>query len=266
MLLKKGIVLLALSAIYAFAAAKPQPMQVLVRPQSGPPLVKFELGKFQKVGSYSGNNAWVSNVVAENAWNKRVQVADFAVYFYDKDKVRIGEGYIQVRDLAPGAKTKFDLNVTTAGMPAAIELAPRQVPDEFQHLLPPKTIAITINSVPQGAALQVDRVEAGSTPTTIQVLPGKHVLTFAMSGYSTGTYPLEVRPNDASGGSISFELGSAMHDTVELRDGTVLTGDVERMDATMVEIRLGGQVQSFDRNKVKRMLLIERQPPTAAVK
>jgi len=45
---------------------------------------------------------------------------------------------------------------------------------------------------------------------------------------------------NVSGGSVSYELGSAVHDTVELRDGSVLNGDVESISATEVVVRTGG--------------------------
>jgi hypothetical protein len=90
------------------------------------------------------------------------------------------------------------------------------------------------------------------------------MLTFGLSGYSPGTYPFEVRPDDAPGGSINFELGAAMHDTVELRDGSVLTGDVETLSAADMEIRIGGSIQKLNRNSIKRILLIERMPAEAA--
>jgi len=49
---------------------------------------------------------------------------------------------------------------------------------------------------------------------------------------------------------------------VELRDGTVLTGDLESVSATAVLIRVGGNVQQLNRNQVKRILLVERETPS----
>jgi hypothetical protein len=69
---------------------------------------------------------------------------------------------------------------------------------------------------------------------------------------------LEIIPNDVSGGSVSYELGISAHDTVELRDGSVLSGDVQSMSATEVFIRIGGAIQSLNRNQVKRIVLIQR--------
>ena len=70
----------------------------------------------------------------------------------------------------------------------------------------------------------------------------------------------EIAPDAVSGGSVSFELGTASHDTIELRDGSVVTGDVESMSATDLVIRVGGALQNISRNQVKRIVLIQRDP------
>jgi hypothetical protein len=69
---------------------------------------------------------------------------------------------------------------------------------------------------------------------------------------------VEVAPDDASGGSVSYELGTSAHDTIELRDGTVLTGDLLSVTPTDVTVRIAGAAQRFDRNQIKRILLVER--------
>jgi hypothetical protein len=66
--------------------------------------------------------------------------------------------------------------------------------------------------------------------------------------------------HDASGGSVSYELGSAAHDTIELRDGSVLSGDLISINGMQVQVRIGGNTHAFDRNQVKRILLTERDP------
>lgn len=74
-----------------------------------------------------------------------------------------------------------------------------------------------MNSVPQGAAFTVDGKGAGTTPKIIDVAIGKHMLEFEKEGFNPGKFPLEITSRDASGGSVSYELGSAAHDTIELR-------------------------------------------------
>jgi hypothetical protein len=90
------------------------------------------------------------------------------------------------------------------------------------------------------------------------VTPGKHILSFSKEGFNSGTFPLETTPDDVSGGSVSYELGASAHDTIELRDGSVLSGDVESMSATEVVVRIGGTDQRISRNQVKRIALIQR--------
>jgi hypothetical protein len=141
-------------------------------------------------------------------------------------------------------------------------LIPRTLPNELQSFLPPKTISITVNSVPQGAELKIDGTPAGITPKIVQVTPGKHVLEFSKAGFKSGSFPLETTPDDVSGGSVSYELGTSAHDTVELRDGSVLSGDVESMSATEVVVRIGGTLQHLSRNQVKRIALIQRESPS----
>src|SRR5258707_5456044 len=123
-----------------------------------------------------------------------------------------------------------------------------------------KKISMTVNSVPQGAVLSVDGVEAGTTPKSVQLALGKHSLGFVKEGFNTGTFPLEIGPDDVSGGSVSYELGTSAHDTFELRDGTVLTGDLVAVSGMEVRVRVAGTIQSLDRNKIKRILLTERDP------
>jgi hypothetical protein len=119
-----------------------------------------------------------------------------------------------------------------------------------------------VNSVPQGATIKVDGNDEGATPKMIALGIGKHVLEFSKEGFDTGHFPLEVGANDVSGGSVSYELGSAAHDTIELRDGTVLSGDLESVSAMDVVVRMGGALQHMNRNQVKRIILVERDPPS----
>ena len=112
--------------------------------------------------------------------------------------------------------------------------------------------------MPQGALFRVDGTDAGTTPKIVQLVVGKHTLQFSKEGFNAGMFSVEISPDDASGGSVSYELGTSAHDTVELRDGTVLSGDVLSVSATDVTVRIGGAAQRFDRNQVKRILLVER--------
>jgi len=240
-----------LIALSLTAPAKDQPVQVLVWPETGTPVLRITFDKFKEVGSFRKQHTYTCETTAENLSGKTVPSVDLTVYLYDKSKVRIGEGWISVSNIAPGETVKFQTTFDTSGTPVAVSLAAR----------PLKTVSITVNSIPQGAVVKLDGNEIGTTPKLAQVGVGKHLLEFRKEGYNPGKFPLEIGPNDVSGGSVSYELGSAVHDTVELRDGSVLNGDLESVSATEVVVRIGGAMQHLNRNQVKRILLVERDAP-----
>lgn len=241
-----------------FVQAKDQPPQVIVWPQSGTPVLRFTFGKFKELGSAGSQRSYIVETTAENLWSKKISQASFSLYLFDKAKARIAEAWITVNDLGPGQSAKFQTAFGASGLPVSLELVAKSIPPELGPAAPPRTISITVNSVPQGASLKVDGVDAGTTPKAVQVGVGKHMLEFSKEGFNTGHFPLEVTASDVSGGSVSYELGTAAHDTVELRDGSVLTGDLESVTASEVVLRIGGAPQHFNRNQVKRILLVER--------
>jgi PEGA domain len=238
---------------------KEPPPLVVVWPASGQPVVRFSFGKFREAGSSGKQHSYSIDVTAENLWGKKISRADFSLYLFDKDKVRIGEGSISISDVAPAQMLKFQIFAQTTGTPASTVLTPHYLPYELQSYLPPNKVSVTVNSVPQGATLKVDGAEAGVTPKIIQVATGMHMLEFSKDGFTAGHYPLEMTPDDASGGSVTYELGGTSHDTIELRDGSVLSGDVESVSATEVLVKIGGNVQRFNRNQVKRIGLVPRE-------
>jgi hypothetical protein len=221
--------------------------------------VRFSFGKFKEIGSSGKQHDYTTDVTAQNLWDKKISKAEFTLYVFDKTKVRVGESWLAISDVAPGGAVKFQTAVSASGTIATMELVPRSLPTELQSFLPPKTISITVNSVPQGAEVKIDGSPAGITPKIVQVVPGKHVLEFSKEGFKSGTFPLETTPDDVSGGSVSYELGSSAHDTLELRDGSVLSGDVQSMSTTEVVVRVGGVLQHINRNLVKRIILIQRE-------
>jgi hypothetical protein len=241
-------------------AGKDAPTQVINWPQTGSTVVRITLGKFKEIGSLAGQHTYVIDTTAENLWNKKISHIGFNLYLYDKNKTRIGDGWITLDSVAPGQAVKFQTTVHALGTPVSVDLAVNSVPAELLPLAPPKKVSMTVNSVPQGATLSVDGTEAGMTPKMVQLAVGKHSLGFIKEGFSTGTFPLEIGPDDVSGGSVSYELGSSAHDTFELRDGTVLSGDLVSVSGMEISVRVAGAIQTFDRNKVKRILLTERDP------
>lgn len=235
--------------------AKEAATQVLVWPEQGSPVLRFTFGKFKEVGSLGSERTYVTDTTAENLWSKPISSAGFALYLFDKNKVRIGEATLSVNSVAPGETVKFQTTIAASGPPVTLAIAVRYAPAELGPAAPLKTISVTINSVPQGAIAKLDGVDVGITPKILKIAVGKHVLEFSKEGFNPGKFPFEVGPDDVSGGSVSYELGTSIHDTLELRDGSVLSGDVESVSATDVVIRIGGKDQSYGRNQVKRISL-----------
>src|SRR6185312_3965416 len=267
MLHRTNCIAIFLLLSFSVAFAKEQPVQVLTWPETGTAIIRITFGKFKEVGSVGNQHTYTCDTTASNLWNKKISAMGFTLHILDKNKVRIGEGYISLDDVAPQETVKFATTLSVAGKPEYIELLAQQLPDELRFLAPPKMIGVTVNSIPQGALLKVDGQEVGTTPKIVQVSVGKHTLEFSKEGFNTGRFPLEMGPDDVSGASVSFELGSAAQDTIELRDGSVVNGDLESVSGMDVAVRVGGRSQHFDRHQVKRIMLVERDasPSTSAL-
>src|SRR5258708_3947560 len=252
----------ALTAVFLLsmptALAKDPPAQTINWPESGATIVRFTFGKFKEIGELAGARSYIVDTTAQNLWTKPIPDATFSLYLYDKNKVRIGEGYITLSSVAPGQTIKFQTTIGASGAPVSISLSARSLPPELGPLAPAKKVSLTINSVPQGATFKVDGIEVGETPKIVQLTVGKHKIEFSKEGFNAGTFPVEIAPDDASGGSVSYELVTSAHDTIELRDGTVLNGDLLSVSPNDVTVRVGGASQRFDRNQIKRILLVER--------
>lgn len=255
----RHFIVISVAALFPWiAAAKEPPAQIVTWPESGTAVLRFTFSKLKGIGGVGSQRTYVTDTTAENLWTKTIPDAAFSLYLFDKNKTRIGEGYITLTNVGAGQTVKFQTTIAASGVPVSISLAVRSLPAELGPLAPPKKVSITVNSVPQGATVVADGVELGTTPKIAQLTVGKHSLVFSKEGFNTGTFPLEIGSDDASGGSVSYELGASAHDTIELRDGTVLNGDLLSVDATQVTVRVGGAAQHFDRNQIKRILLVER--------
>jgi hypothetical protein len=246
------VLMLTVSSLFA----KDEVFQTVTWPDSGPAIIRFSFSKFKTVGTSGREHSYLTETIAENVSDKKISNAGFSLYVFDKSKARIGEGYISLSNVGPGETVKFEVRLTASGTPLSLAVV-STTPDSVA-----RSFSVTINSVPQGAELKVDGKAMGITPKIIEVGIGKHVLEFSKEGFTSGKFPLEMTSHDASGGSVSYELGSAARDTIELRDGSILSGDVISVSGMQIEVRIGGNVQSFDRNQVKRILFTERDPPT----
>jgi len=241
---------LVLAVAVSSLLAKDNVFQTVNWPESGQTVLRFSFSKFKDIGGMGKEHTYLTDTIAENVSDKTIGNANFSLYVFDKSNARIGEGYINLANVGPGQTVKFQITLSASGNPVSVAVSASA----------PRSLSITVNSVPQGAVLKVDGKEVGTTPKIIEVAIGKHVLEFSKEGFNSGKFPLEMTSHDASGGSVSYELGSAAHDTIELRDGSVLSGDLISINGMQVQVRIGGNTQAFDRNQVKRILLTERDP------
>jgi hypothetical protein len=233
--------------------AKDTPIATIDWPQTGTPVLRFTFGKIKPLPGMQNLQGYVMDTTAQNLSPSVIPQARFRVYLYDKGKARVGEDSIEVRNVGPGETVKFQTTVMASGQPVSVSIEPIEQAA--------KRITLTVNSTPQGATLKVDGSDVGTTPRMVSVGPGHHILTFSKDGFFTGNFPLDVGPDDVSGGSISYELGAASFDTIELRDGSVLNGDLVSISGMDIQVRVGGAIQHIDRNKVKRILLTQREAP-----
>jgi hypothetical protein len=245
--------LLSLLLASTMAFAKKSEL-VMTWPQDNPTL-KLTFSNFQNMGSFGGKSTLVSDVVVQNLTSKVMPRATFDVSLLDKNKVRIGTGLLVVDDLNPGQSAKVQFQCAAVGQPATLSIAAHNsagVPTST------RLIPIMIISVPPGATLRVDDKLVGTTPITVRMMSGTHDLELQKDGFAVAKTPLDLNPDEAPGGSITITLGGLADDTIELRDGSILKGDVVSMTLESVVINVQGKEQTFDRNQVKKIFLVER--------
>ncbi|HZQ68582.1 MAG TPA: PEGA domain-containing protein [Terriglobales bacterium] len=217
--------------------------------------MKLSFGKFTEIGVVAKQNSYVSEVTVENLTDKAVPRVAFNVYLTDKNNVRVGDGLLLVSDIQPKQSVKVQFQCTSLGVPSGLTVSAKR------EMLDPKarTVSLKVLSVPPGAKLKVDGADEGVTPKAVNLTVGTHNLEFSKEGYATGSTAVEIAPDELPGGSISFELGGLSRDTIELRDGTVLLGDAVSMSLTSVVVRVDGKEQTYPRNQIKKLILVERE-------
>jgi hypothetical protein len=236
---------------------KDKPDMVLLWPNEASPTLKLSFEKFTQLAGYQGQLSLESHVLIENMSGKRIPHASFTVYLLDKQRVRIGNGNIDFSDLDSGQQAKLNFQVFAVGIPATLSLVAHNDSEGIPTSL--KTVPLKVISVPPGATLKVDGKDQGIAPTTVRLTVGNHILGFSKEGYASGTTPVDIKPDEAPGGSISFELGGLSRDQLELRSGRVVQGDVLSLTMTTVAMRVDGQDQTFDRNQVRQIILVQRE-------
>ena len=240
-----------------------QPM-VLLWPDQNSPALRLTFGKFTQLATYNGQLSLESPVLIENISNKRIPEASLTVYMMDKGGVRVGNGMLSMSDLEPGQQVRVAFQVFSVGIPVRLRLVARNDSSGVPTSL--KTVPLKVISVPPTASLKVDGRDVGITPITVPLGIGNHTLSFSKEGYATGSTPVDIKADEAPGGSITFELGGLAEDNVELRDGTVIKGDVISVSMTQVQVRIDGKDQNYDRNQVRKIILVQRdvvQPSSA---
>lgn len=216
----------------------------LLWPTNDQPTLKFSFAKYQQSGMVNGQVIFVSDVIVQNLSDQPAPKSVFTVFVMDKNGVRIGRGLLRLPDIGSKGSERSQLQFSVAGTPVSLKLL--------------GTINLNVVSTPPGATLKIDGQDAGVTPKIIDFTIGTHVIELSKEGYAPANSPLEVSADEIPGGSISFELGGLSKDTVELRDGTVVLGDLLGMSMTAVTVRVEGKDQKYDRNQVRKIILVER--------
>jgi hypothetical protein len=244
---------LLISLLTTASNGKNEPAITMLWPAEKPAL-KLTFDKFRQMGTYGGQNMYISDTTVQNLTDKQISRAIFTVYLMDKNKVRIGEGLLQILDLEAGQAARIQFQFNSVGVPASLTLSAKK------DILAPggKTLPLKVVSVPPGAKLKVDGQDAGLTPVIVRFTLGTHQLDLIKEGYAPGATPLEVTADELPGGSVTVELGGLSRDTVELRDGLIVLGDVISMSMTEIVVRVDGKDQAIDRNQVKKVMLVER--------
>ncbi|MGA7379515.1 MAG: PEGA domain-containing protein [Terriglobales bacterium] len=262
--MRRALVVITLLAFSAIAAGKDNPI-VMFWPGSDKPALKLTFSRFQGIAVIAGQSTFVSDVLIENLTDKPVLRIYFTVYVKDKSNVRIGDGVLTVNDVPPSQLVKTRLQISCVGTPVSLDLSARK---DMLVQPGPKMVPLKVLSNPSGASLKVDGQDAGVTPVMVRLTAGTHALVLTNEGYAPGNAPVEITPDELPGGSITIDLGGLSRDTLELRDGTVILGDLISMTLTSVVVRVDGNDKTYDRNQVKKIMLVERvttiQQPMAA--
>jgi PEGA domain len=238
------------------ALAKSSPGLIMYWPTQEKPSLKLTFNTFQQVGGYGKKVTLLSDVIVQNVSGKPIPHASFTVYMLDRDKMRVGNGVLVFDDLAPGESAKVQFQCDTVGTPATLALMAHRDAEGIPNAT--KVVPLKIISVPAGAKLVVDGQDEGITPALVNLTVGTHKVELSKDGFAAASTPVDIKPDEMPGGSITIELGGLSLDTLELRDGTVVTGDVISLSLTEVVGRVDGKDAKYDRNQVKRIMLVER--------
>ncbi len=251
--MRKTFWIIALLLLCACGSALAADTVLTWPPDGKDAILRFTISKLRQVNSTSGQTDLLGDALAENLSSKAIPSASFYLYLVDKNGKRVGEGYLEVRNLPAGQKAKIPVTAHAIGSYATMQLQAQYLPSDE-----PMKIKMHINSVPPGATIKVDGQDAGVTPQVVPIAPGKHTIEFTKEGYATGSSPVEIAEN-AMPGSVDIDLKPLSLDTVVLRDGTVLLGNLTSVSAATVNISVKGKAMQLARSKVDRIVLGQRK-------
>jgi hypothetical protein len=256
--LRRRLVLVCLLTTLAssFLHGKDAPPIVVYWPNQDQPSIKLAFGTLHEIGVFGNKRTLIAEVMVQNVSTKPIPRASFTVYLLDKEKVRLGNGVLVFDDLAPGTSSKIQFQCESVGLPMSLALIAHRSAEGIPNAT--NVVPLKIISVPAGAKLTVDGQDEGMAPALVNMTVGTHSVVLSKEGFATATTPVEIKPDEMPGGSVTIELGGLSQDTIELRDGTVLSGDAISLTLTEVVVRADGKDTKYDRNQVKKISLVER--------
>jgi hypothetical protein len=223
-------------------------------------MLRFSIGKLRQVSSNAGQTDYLGDAIAENLSVKTIPSASFYVYLLDKNGKRVGEGYLEVTNLPGGQKVKIPVTAHAMSSFARMELQPQHLPSDE-----PMKVKMHINSVPPGATIKLDSQDSGITPQVLPIAPGKHTMEFSKEGYAPASTPVEVAANSMPG-SVDIDLNPLTVDTVVLRDGTAVLGNVTAVTDTAVNLTVKGKSTVLPRSRVARVVFGQRKSSASTTK
>ena len=251
--MRKPICILLLLLSCAIVQSRAADTVLTWPPDGKDAILRFTVSKLHPVSSNSGQSDLLGEALAENLSAQPISSASFYLYLLDKTGKRVGEGYLEVTNLGAGQRAKIPVSVHSLASYSSVQLQPQHLPSDE-----PFKIKMSITSVPPGAAVKLDSQDSGVTPQMLPIAPGKHILEFIKEGYDSASTPIEVVANSLPG-AVEMELNPLTLDTVVLRDGTTLEGEVVSMTATTVNLNVRAKPTKLDRSRVARIVLGQKR-------
>lgn len=155
----KTLLSIALILLSSVPASAKETANTVLWPSDDAPVIRFTFGKFVRVGSTLSQTEFKVEVTAESLWNKPISSAMFDAYFFGRDNVRIGTGYIRLSNIGVNETVRFWLPFNASGaQPVAVKVVATQLPNELAAAQPK-----VVNHEPGALAHDVIEMRDGST-------------------------------------------------------------------------------------------------------